>query len=257
MQHLKLKYIAGAVMALALGHSLIGCSDDDPGSTVNPGGNGKGGSQASGGSSSAGSSAGGSSSGSGGSGTSGSGSKATGGTANAQACPGVPIDEPAGGSGGSGGTSGDGGDGGENPASGGTGTSGSAGKGGSGGETACRGLSLEAESIDVDMYIMMDRSVSLNTMVAGTGMTRWEALRAAMEAFVSHPDAADIGAGIGFFGRSGHADPNQDCSIDSYSTPDVPVGLISDVGDDIMAAMDDIEPSGLTPGPGARLWWCW
>src|SRR5690606_13713013 len=111
----------------------------------------------------------------------------------------------------------------------------------------CVALSTEAEVRRVHRYIIMDRCVSVGYEAAGTGTTRWEAIRAAVEEFVSSSDAGSIGAGIGFFGLSGGSDDDLDCDASNYETPVVPIGPLSEVGEDIVAAIDDTVPGGLTP----------
>jgi len=121
----------------------------------------------------------------------------------------------------------------------------SAGAGGS--AEACSGVSVEAEAVPVDLFIMMDRSQSMGFAVEGSSMTRWEALRDAVESFALDPGAADIRAGIGFFSLSGVSDDNLDCDAANYAEPAVAIGSLADVGPELVAAMDDITPAGLTP----------
>jgi hypothetical protein len=112
---------------------------------------------------------------------------------------------------------------------------------------SCAGITVEAESVDVDMYIMMDRSVSLADPVGSTGKIRWDLVREAVQAFVTDPAAANIGVGIQFFGQSGGRDDALDCDVSRYSTPAVAIGPASRVGSDLVAAVDAMEPGGLTP----------
>jgi hypothetical protein len=112
---------------------------------------------------------------------------------------------------------------------------------------ACAGLSLEAERVDVDMYVMMDRSVSMAEKVGNTGRIRWDFVRDAVRAFVQDRSAANIGVGIQFFGQSGSRDDALDCDVSRYSNPAVPIGPASRVGTDLTAAVDAILPGGLTP----------
>jgi hypothetical protein len=111
----------------------------------------------------------------------------------------------------------------------------------------CAGISLEAERVDVDMYIMMDRSVSMAEQVGSTGRIRWDFVRDAVRAFVQDPGTANIGVGIQFFGQSGSRDDALDCDVSRYSTPAVPIGLASVAGGDVVAAVDTTLPGGLTP----------
>jgi von Willebrand factor type A domain-containing protein len=112
---------------------------------------------------------------------------------------------------------------------------------------ACNGVSVEAEAVPVDVFVMMDRSQSMGLAVTGSSLTRWQALHEAVQSFTEAPGAAEIRAGIGFFSLSGGRDDALDCDSNAYAEPSVPIGLISDVGPDLAAAMDDLTPGGLTP----------
>jgi len=117
-------------------------------------------------------------------------------------------------------------------------------------EQACSGVSSEAEPVAIDLYIMMDRSVSMGSIIPGTDKTRWEALQEAVQAFVETGANGDIRAGIGFFGVTGGNDDAIDCNQANYSTPEVEIGPLAEVGPDLVAAMADMVPGGLTPeGP--------
>jgi len=112
---------------------------------------------------------------------------------------------------------------------------------------SCNGVSVEAEAVPVDIFIIMDRSQSMGLAVKGSNMTRWDALHAAVQNFTQNPDAAGIRAGIGFFSLSGSADDARDCNPDGYATPSVPIGPLSEVASELVSAMDQVAPGGLTP----------
>jgi len=112
---------------------------------------------------------------------------------------------------------------------------------------ACNGVSVEAEAVPVDVFVIMDRSQSMGLAVEGSNITRWDALHDAVQSFTQDPKAADIRAGIGFFSLGGAGDDTQDCNPDDYAAPRVPIGLISEVGPDLVAAMDEVTPAGFTP----------
>jgi hypothetical protein len=112
---------------------------------------------------------------------------------------------------------------------------------------ACNGVSVEAEAVPVDIFVIMDRSQSMGIAVAGSNKTRWQALHDAVQSFTESPGAAEIRAGIGFFSLSGAGDDAQDCDADAYAEPRVPIGSVSDVGPDLVAAMNEVTPGGLTP----------
>ena len=116
---------------------------------------------------------------------------------------------------------------------------------GDSGTPDCVGTGSEAESVPVDMFIMQDRSSSMTYDFGST--TRWEMLRTAVQEFVSNPEAADVGIGIQFFSQSGSGDDSVDCDANRYAQPVVEIGLASEVGQDVVAAIDAMEPLGYTP----------
>lgn len=137
-----------------------------------------------------------------------------------EACPGLPFDGAAGES--------------------------SGGEGGAA-DAACVGVSEEAESIAVDMFIMMDRSTSMGYTLPNSKMTRWDALKAAVQSFVDSPSAGNIGAGIGFFSMSGGGDDALDCNVDNYAKPNVAITPLATGGKSLVDAIEATPPAGLTP----------
>jgi hypothetical protein len=121
-------------------------------------------------------------------------------------------------------------------------------EGGQGG--ACTGVSTEAEPVPIDLFIMMDRSISMGNPVPGTNLTRWQALEQAVSDFAQSNSGADIRAGIGFFGVTGGSDDEIDCNQGNYSKPAVSIDTLDQAGPAIVSAMDAMVPGGLTPsGP--------
>jgi hypothetical protein len=86
----------------------------------------------------------------------------------------------------------------------------------------------------------------MNEQVAG-GMTRWQAMRTALEQLAQSPQAASLRAGIGFFNATGRINDQADCNPDLYATPAVPIGTLAQVGGDFLAAIDARSPGGFTP----------
>jgi hypothetical protein len=109
------------------------------------------------------------------------------------------------------------------------------------------GISLEAEAVPVDLFIMMDRSQSMGYLVEGSSTTRWEALRDAVQSFVEDPAAANVRMGLGFFSLTGRGYDDLDCDVDAYAKPSVPIGVLSEIGQDLVSAINDVTPAGLTP----------
>jgi von Willebrand factor type A domain len=224
-----------ALFAALLVGAAVGCSDDQ-GSTVTPSPPAAGGMRSS----------------SGGSGTSagtagrvaaagtGPGTGSGGISVPGEACNGLPIDVSGDDVQGGASNVGSGGASGEAPAA-------SAGAGPEVADDSCNGVSLEAEAVPVDVLVMMDRSQSMGQVVQGGAITRWEALHDAVQSFAEEAGVAEIRAGIGFFSRSGGGDDALDCDPEAYSVPSVPIGLVADVGGDLVEAMDGVTPGGLTP----------
>jgi hypothetical protein len=99
----------------------------------------------------------------------------------------------------------------------------------------------------VDIFIMQDRSSSMTYAFGDTD--RWTMLRDAVQQFVTDQRTVDgeIGIGIGFFSLSGSGDDGADCSVAGYAQPVVEVGLASEVGQDVVAAIEATTPMGFTP----------
>lgn len=129
-------------------------------------------------------------------------------------------------------------------------TSGFAG-GGAGGE--CAGDQHTAELIPLDVYVMLDRSLSMNAPTA-SGVTKWEAISSALEAFVSDPESEGIGVGIQYFPANKPCTSHDECDAglcylkacrNSRSTDPTLPGLIPCLEDDDCPASGDIcEPLG-------------
>ncbi|HWA74302.1 MAG TPA: vWA domain-containing protein [Polyangiaceae bacterium] len=106
----------------------------------------------------------------------------------------------------------------------------------------------EAVAIPVDMYIMMDRSSSMLYTVPNSTETRWAAFEKGMRQFVMEASGQDLRAGIGFFGASVFGGEDAvDCNVDNYATPKVEIGAMADVGPELINAIIDNQPAGLTP----------
>ena len=80
----------------------------------------------------------------------------------------------------------------------GTGNNGNGGGDGTGIDDACAADVKTAELLPLDMYIMLDTSGSmLDPTSAGT--SKWDAVKAALEAFLKDPDSDGIGVGLQYF----------------------------------------------------------
>ena len=70
--------------------------------------------------------------------------------------------------------------------------------------SACVGETQRGKELDVDMYIMIDRSGSMKDET-GAGPSKWNAMRAALTSFVQDEHSAGFGVGLQYFplGQSG------------------------------------------------------
>jgi hypothetical protein len=113
------------------------------------------------------------------------------------------------------------------------------------GAASCSGSTRSVDHV-VDLLFVLDRSISMGERVP-PGQTRWEALRAAFSELAQTPQLSGLKVGIQFFSLSGTANDTVDCNATNYATPAVPMGPLADVGDDILAAVTNRLPGGLTP----------
>jgi hypothetical protein len=70
--------------------------------------------------------------------------------------------------------------------------------GDTGSDGVCSSNSVSAEPVPLDLYVTVDISKSLNLTTA-SGVTKWDAVKSALNAFFADPTSMGIGAGLGFF----------------------------------------------------------
>ncbi len=68
----------------------------------------------------------------------------------------------------------------------------------SAGDASCAAQTVLAERLPLDLYFMIDTSGSMLDATA-QGMSKWDAVRAAMTSFVRDPQSAGIGVGLQYF----------------------------------------------------------
>ncbi len=78
---------------------------------------------------------------------------------------------------------------------------------------ACATRSVEAERLPFDLYLMLDTSYSMNGMTA-SGQGKWDAVRAAVTAFLRDGQSAGLGVGIQYFPQVRSELP-EDCFMDA------------------------------------------
>ena len=107
----------------------------------------------------------------------------------------------------------------------------------------CESVIVEATRLPADIYIMLDQSQSMSRETSG-GVTRWDAVTSAIQAFVANDAADGIGVGIQYFGH----EINDDCDPAKYATPDVEIQQLPSVRSEIEESLSNtIGPFSKTP----------
>ncbi len=123
-------------------------------------------------------------------------------------------------------------------------------------DAACAAESRDSTLIATDLFIMVDRSVSMGCGAADTACdnpatnptatvppTRWTAVTDAISAFLNAPTSVGVGAGLGFFGLSG-ADF---CNVAAYATPAAAIAALPASATNIVDTIKKNSPGGTTP----------
>ncbi|MBN2191789.1 MAG: VWA domain-containing protein [Polyangiaceae bacterium] len=111
----------------------------------------------------------------------------------------------------------------------------------------CTGVAFEVEGSPVDMFILMDRTISQSYFVEGTSISRWEAMLSAVEQFSRSDEAASVNAGIVFQNKYGTGNEDRECNPADYATPVVEMQPMPQAGPLIIEAMQNLQPNGMTP----------
>jgi len=110
----------------------------------------------------------------------------------------------------------------------------------------CQEVVLTAQTNPVNVLILLDRSTSMleDADTNAPGVSRWDAVTAALRAFVNSPQAENARVGLQFFGLINGAD---DCGVDKYSTPAVAVAPLAGNRPALLDAINTTLPGSLTP----------
>lgn len=119
----------------------------------------------------------------------------------------------------------------------------------------CVGQTYAGESVPLDIYIMFDQSGSMcNCIDAGASQlcpnpdcsqTRLDAVRQATDLFLHDPKSAGIGVGLGHFGKQPIGQAS--CAASDYESAGVGIAALPGNASTIMAALNQVEPTGETP----------
>jgi len=123
---------------------------------------------------------------------------------------------------------------------------------------ACATSIVKADKIPLDLYLMLDRSTSMNESVSGGG-TKWSTVTQALGTFVQQPGLDGISVGMQYFGVPSGAT----CSVTSCTTSadcgasacgpciaNVCIGIISSAGDSCTASDYATPAVEIAPLPG-------
>jgi len=120
-------------------------------------------------------------------------------------------------------------------------------------DAACAAQAQDTRAIPVDIFIMLDKSGSMDCAAADSACemppkpavhpTRWDAVTTALTAFINAPTSAGTGVGIGFFSLSG----NDACNVASYARPNVAIAPLPANAMPLLTAIGGQMPGGNTP----------
>ncbi len=105
---------------------------------------------------------------------------------------------------------------------------------------ACAATSAQAQTIPLDMIILLDESGSMSG-------SKWDGATAALKQFIDDPASAGIGVGAVYF----PVDGGDDCNYTDYANLNVPIGTLPGNAAALKASIDAEEPQGGTPTYGA------
>ena len=110
---------------------------------------------------------------------------------------------------------------------------------------ACDAASFQAVPPPLGLYLMIDRSGSMNGLTSG-GVTKWQALTDALQDFLESPPVPSLSAAAQFFPASGNL-----CEPAMYEQPAVSLGPAGSVRGPILSSMTGVIPEGPTPTAAA------
>jgi hypothetical protein len=120
-------------------------------------------------------------------------------------------------------------------------------------DAACSAEARDSTPIKTDLFMMIDRSVSMKCGAADTACdnpgktvvppTRWTAVTDALNGFLNAPTSTGFGVGVGFFELPG-ADY---CNVAAYAKPVSPIADLPASVAAISGAIAMTSPSGTTP----------
>src|SRR5262249_37567061 len=111
----------------------------------------------------------------------------------------------------------------------------------------CASTSSKAQLAPLDIYVMLDQSLSMIEAVAGGG-NKWTAVTGALNTYVNQPNQNGVSIGIQYFGL-GLAGAS--CNTPDYATPAVEIAPLPGVAQAFTASLAAHAPSTVTPTSAA------
>src|SRR5262249_24618190 len=90
-------------------------------------------------------------------------------------------------------------------------------------ETSCAATTENASEVPLDLFIMQDQSGSMKDKTA-SGVTKWNAVKTALKAFLADPKSNGLGVGIQYFGLGGAF--GSSCNVADYAKAEVEIDLL-------------------------------
>lgn len=112
---------------------------------------------------------------------------------------------------------------------------------------ACKGDMAAAEKIQLDLYVMVDQSLSMATPDAN-GMSRWAEVTGALQQFFQSMDSNGIGVGMQYFGLGLLG---TSCNAPDYAMAEVEIAPLPGNLQPLLNSLMMHGPSSVTPTPAA------
>jgi len=115
--------------------------------------------------------------------------------------------------------------------------------GDAGDPSACVGVDVEAETLPVDLFAVVDGSGSMGDATL-TGVSKWYATKAGFRDFLEHAPPG-MGFGLSLFPVS--SDSTAACSTERYRGAALPIDDVTQMASGALARLDAVTPHGQTP----------
>jgi hypothetical protein len=116
---------------------------------------------------------------------------------------------------------------------------------------SCASVGITVEPPPVDIFLMLDRSLSMSYLIQNTTLQRWDVLQQGVSRFISDPAVLTKAprVGLGFFSATATTSDPTGCDPNSYVQPNTEIESIATGGPKVLQAVADEYPllGGPTP----------